>query len=153
VVIGITSIVGMTALIRGFDESLRDMIRAIGPNTIFVQRFGVTSFASGVEFRDLIKRPNLTVSDARVLEQQATTASYVDIELGAAGPPTQRRVFYGDQKTKPIIVFGTTENFAEGTRIPLVAGRFFNGTEVQFRKNVVVLGNTPYQLLFASRGL
>ena len=28
VVIGITSIVGMTSLIRGFDESLRDMIRA-----------------------------------------------------------------------------------------------------------------------------
>ena len=50
VVIGITSIVGMTAMIRGFDQSLRDMIGAIGPNTIFVQRFGVTSFASGAEF-------------------------------------------------------------------------------------------------------
>ena len=33
VVIGITSIVGMTALIRGFDQSLREMIRAIGPST------------------------------------------------------------------------------------------------------------------------
>ena len=31
VVIGITSIVGMTSLIRGFDESLRDSIRALGP--------------------------------------------------------------------------------------------------------------------------
>ena len=31
VVIGITSIVGMTAMIRGFDQSLRDMIGAIGP--------------------------------------------------------------------------------------------------------------------------
>src|SRR6478672_4652582 len=71
VVIGITSIVGMTALIRGFDQSLRDMIRAIGPNTIFIQRFGVTSFANGVEFRELFKRPNLTVSDARALEEQA----------------------------------------------------------------------------------
>ena len=50
VVIGITSIVGMTSLIRGFDQSLRDMISAIGPNTIFVQRFGVTSFAGGAEF-------------------------------------------------------------------------------------------------------
>ena len=32
VVIGITSIVGMTALIRGFDQSLRDMIAQSGPN-------------------------------------------------------------------------------------------------------------------------
>ena len=50
VVIGITSIVGMTSLIRGFDQSLRDMIGAIGPNTIFIQRFGVSSFANGAEF-------------------------------------------------------------------------------------------------------
>src|SRR5260221_9173160 len=95
VVIGITSIVGMTAMIRGFDQSLRDMIRAIGPNTIFIQRFGITSFANGVEFTQLLKRPNLTPSDARALEERNTTLQYVDLELGAdVGPPTQQRVFY-----------------------------------------------------------
>ena len=152
VVIGITSIVGMTAMIRGFDQSLRQMIAAIGPDTIFLQRFGITSFAGGAEFKELIKRPNLSVSDARALEEQATTIQFVDIELGAGGPPTQRRVFYGTQKTKNLIVFGTSENFAEGTRIPFLGGRFFNGTEVQYRKNVAVLGNTPFQLLFAPNG-
>lgn len=153
VVIGITSIVGMTAMIRGFDQSLREMISAIGPNTIFVQRFGITSFAGGAEFKELIKRPNLTIADARALEEQAGTIQLVDVELGAGGPPTQRRVFYRNQKTKNLVVFGTTENFAEGTRIPMIGGRFFNGTEVQYRKNVVVLGNTPYQLLFAPSGI
>jgi putative ABC transport system permease protein len=152
IVVGIMSIVGMTALIRGFDQSLRDLIRNVGPNTIFVQRFGVTSFASGAELKDLLKRPTLTVSDARALEAQTETIEFVDIELGAGGPATQRRVFYRDQKTKPIVVFGTTENFAVGTRIPMLGGRFFNGTEVQYRKNVAVLGNTPYQLLFEPSG-
>jgi putative ABC transport system permease protein len=152
VVIGITSIVGMTAMIRGFDQSLRQMIAAIGPNTIFIQRFGISSFAGGAEFKELIKRPNLSISDARALEQQADTIQFVDIELGAGGPPTQRRVFYGTQKTKGLVVFGTSENFAEGTRIPMLGGRFFNGTELQYRKNVAVLGNTPYQLLFAPNG-
>src|SRR5437867_12191063 len=97
VVIGITSIVGMTALIRGFDQSLRDMIRAIGPNTIFVQRFGITSFANGAEITQLLKRPNLSLSDARALEEQSTTLEYVDLELGAGpGPVTPERVFFGD---------------------------------------------------------
>src|SRR5437773_753903 len=149
VVIGVTSIVGMTALVRGFDQSLREMLRAIGPNTIFIQRFGVTSFANGAEIKDLLKRPNLSISDARALEEQTGTIELVDIELGAGGPPTQRRVFYRDMKTKPIVLLGASENFAAGTRIPIFGGRFFNGTEVQYRKNVVVLGNTPYQLLFA----
>ena len=152
VVIGITSIVGMTAMIRGFDQSLRQMIAAIGPNTIFVQRFGITSFAGGAEFKELMKRPNLSISDARALEDQADTIQFVDVQLGAGGPPTQRRVFYGTQKTKALVVLGSTENFAEGTRIPMLGGRYFNGTEVQYRKNVAVLGNTAYQLLFAPSG-
>jgi len=153
VVIGITSIVGMTALIRGFDESVRDMFRSIGPNTIFVQRFGVTSFLNGAEFKDLLKRPNLTVSDARAIEEQTTTIELVDIQMGVAGPAIPQRVFHRDLKTKPLTILGTTENFAQGTRIPIIGGRFFNGTEVQFRKNVVVLGNTPYRLLFEPFGI
>src|SRR5206468_5067376 len=123
-----------------------------GPDTIFVQRFGVTSFSSGVEFRELMKRPNLTVSDSRALEQQTETIQLVDIELGAGGPPTQQRVFYRDRKTRAVVVFGTSENFADGTKIPILSGRYFNGTEVQFRKNVAVMGNAPYQLLIGESG-
>ena len=152
VVIGITSIVGMTSMIRGFDQSLRQMIATIGPNTIFVQRFGVTSFASGTELRDLLKRPNLTISDARAIEELSETIRLVDIELGAGGPPTQRRIVYRGQRTRPLVVFGTSENFAEGTRIPVLTGRFFNGTEVQYRRNVAVMGNAPYELLFGTQG-
>ena len=155
VVIGITSIVAMTALIRGFDTSLQESIRtSMGPNTIFIQRFGVTSFASGREFSELIKRPMLTVSDARALEQQATTLQYVDIEMGVGpGPSTQRRITYRDQKTRPILVFGTTEYFAEGTRIPIIAGRFLSSGEVQYRSNAVVLGHSSYELLFEQQGI
>jgi putative ABC transport system permease protein len=153
VVIGITSIVGMTAMIRGFDESLRDSIRAIGPKIIIIQRFGPLSFANGGEFSEFLRRPNLTVSDARAIEQQAPTIRLVDIQLGVGGgPPNQERIFYRDLKTRAMVIFGTTENFAEGTALGLTAGRFFTGTEVQFRTRVVVLGQTPYQALFAQTG-
>jgi len=123
-VIGITSIVGMTALIRGFDESVRETMRQIGPDTIFIFRFSFVSVSGGAEFKELLKRPNLTVSDARAIEEMATTAQFVDIQLGQGS--TFQRVFYRDQKTKNILVFGSTENFAEGTRIPFRGGRYFN---------------------------
>jgi len=152
IVIGITAIVGMTALIRGFDQSIRDLFATIGPNTIFVQRFGITDLTNN-EIRDLLKRPNLTLSDARALEQQATTLQYVDLELGGSvGPTVQQRIFYRTLKTKPVIVLGTSEFFAEGTRIPFMSGRFFNGTELQYRKNVVVLAYGPYERLFGDSG-
>ena len=155
VVIGITSIVGMTAMIRGFDQSLRDAIRTIGPKIITLQRAGPLAFANGVEFAEVMKRPNLTISDARALEAEtSSTIEVVDIQLGIPGmaPPTQERVFYRDLKTRALMTIGTTENFAVGTQLGLVAGRFFNGTEVHYRKNVVVLGQTPYQALFQTTG-
>src|SRR5215467_1334700 len=114
IVIGITAIVGMTALIMGFDRSMRDLFATIGPNTIFIQRFGITDFANGAEVRELLKRPNLTVSDARAIEQQAPSLQYVDIECGGSvGRSIQRRVFDRILKRQPILVLGTSEYFAE----------------------------------------
>src|SRR5262249_54563875 len=127
----------------------------IGPDTIFISRFSFVSFSSGIEVKELLKRPNLTISDMRALEEQTTLVQYVDIQLGGGGPGGGNfdRVFYRDQKTKPIIVLGTGENFAQGTRIPFKTGRYFNGTEVQYRSMVCVLGYTPYSKLFEASGL
>ena len=55
VIIGITAIVGMTSLVRGFDRSLRAMIEELGPNTVFIAKFSGMSFMSGKEFIDLIR--------------------------------------------------------------------------------------------------
>jgi putative ABC transport system permease protein len=52
-----------------------------------------------------------------------------------------------------MIAFGAGERYAEGTRIPMAFGRFFSGTEVEHRSNVVVLGNGAYQSLFSPSGI
>jgi putative ABC transport system permease protein len=148
IVIGITAIVGMTSLIRGFDQSLRDSIRELGPNTIFVAKFSGLSLAAGNEFSELLRRPNLTVDDATAIEKLAPSAGIVDIWLGAGGPPTQARVFYRNDQTKLLAVLGATQNFASINFLELQAGRFFTEAEVSRRRNVVVLGQTPYQALF-----
>jgi putative ABC transport system permease protein len=148
VVIGITSIVGMTSLIRGFDESLRDSIRELGPNTVYVQKMGALSFTAGKTFQELIKRPNLVPADARAIAELPSVA-LVDLWLGATGGAGSR-VYYGNQRTKPIGVLGVTENFAAVSFVKLEHGRFIVPAEVQNRRQVVVLGQTPYQSLFAN---
>ena len=81
VVIGITSIVGMTAMIRGFDQSLRGLIAQLGPDTIIMSRFSFTNFVNGDEIRELMKRPNLTISDSRAIEQQSELLKTVDARV------------------------------------------------------------------------
>ena len=156
VVIGITSIVGMTAMIRGFDQSLRDMIRrdraehdlrpAVRRHQLR-QRRRVQRAAEAAEPDDL-RRARASRSRPRRIAARRHRARRRRARRRSS------RVFYRDQKTKPIVVFGTTRDLRRGHAASRSsAGRFFNGTEVQYRKNVVVLGNTPYQLLFAPSGI
>ena len=148
IVIGITALVGMTAVIKGFDESMRDMFRELGPKTMFLQKFGGVSMSAGKEFADLIKRPVLTVADARALARDCQTCDRIDVWIGAWGISTQERVFYKNEHTKPLVVFGASENFAAVNFVKMEMGRFFNDGEVQRRRAVVVLGQTAYQALF-----
>jgi putative ABC transport system permease protein len=147
VVIGITSIVGMTSLIRGFDTSLRDSIKTIGPDTIFVAKFSGVSLASGASFQELVKRPNMMPEDAAAIERGAPSIEVVSIILGqGAANETLSR---GNQRTMPMPIVGVDDKYTRMTRLPIEIGRFFNAVEVQRRANVVVLGQGPYKALFA----
>jgi putative ABC transport system permease protein len=153
VVIGITAIVGMTSLIRGFDQSLRDSVKALGPSTIILTKLSIVSISSGAEFSDLLRRPNLTVDDAKAIEKLAPTIEIVDIMLGTGLSQTTERMYYRGERTKQLTVIGATEQFAEARFAKVMLGRFFTEPEVLHRRRVVVLGDTAYQGLFATSGL
>jgi putative ABC transport system permease protein len=150
VVIGITSIVGVTSLVRGFDESLRATINELGPNTIFLSKF--SELSGGVDFAELMRRPNLTVDDAQAIRRLAPSVGTVDIWLGAQGEVNER-VFYKSEKTRQLAVLGATEEFADVNFVKVQFGRFFTQSEVEHRRRVVVLGFSPYEGLFAKSGI
>ena len=154
VVIGITSIVGMTSLIRGFDSSLRDMIRSLGPNTIFVGKVSAVSLTSGADFATLMRRPNLTIADAKAIEKLAPSIETVDVWLGQGpGQNSQERIYYRSERTRQLAVIGSTEKFGDVNFVPVEYGRFFTASEVEHRRRVVVLGYNPYDALFQQQGL
>ena len=127
IVIGITSIVGMTSLIRGFDESFRDMIRNIGPDTVFVSQFSGVSLMAGSDLNELLQRPTLTPSDARAIERQAETVAAVNLTLGSSGGPasTRTRIHYRGERTNRITISGSTANWPDVFRANLAYGRFY----------------------------
>ena len=148
VLIGVTSIVGMTSIVRGFDESLRSTIQTIGPNTIFLIQFSGLSLSSGDDFFDMMQRPNLTPADAKAIERQAPSIANISIILGEGGPPTQAQLQYRNRRTKQLNILGSTDSFPELYQIDIVNGRFFTTGELNHRRSVDVLGQTAYQALF-----
>src|SRR5258705_2322943 len=148
VVIGITSIVGMTSLIRGFDQSLRDSISQLGPNTVIVQKWGALSIiGGGKSFLDVARRPNLTMEDARAIERDCPSVALVDVWLGAFGN-AQSRIYYGHERTRRVGILGATENWSAVNFAKIEAGRAFISADTDHRRNVVILGNSPWKALF-----
>jgi putative ABC transport system permease protein len=152
VVIGITSIVGMTSLIRGFDQSLRDMIRQLGPNTVFVAKFSGLSIVGGRDIVDLLRRPAITKDDANAIEKLLPSVGDVDTMLGQF-ENVQEPIAYQGRRTTRQQIIGATERFADVNSIQLRAGRLFTDAEVSRRRRVVVLGYNSYQALFEAEGI
>ena len=147
VVIGITSIVGVTSLLRGFGNSVEAAFMEMGPKTITIQKFGLVSFSSGKSFMDVLKRPNLMMADGQAIATHCPSVGVVDVWLGATGS-ARSRMYYANQRTKQLAILGTTENFAAVSFLKMDMGRLYTAQEVEHRRQVVVLGQTPYQSLF-----
>ena len=143
VVIGITAIVGMSSIIRGFDNSFRDMIRELGPSTIIIQRVGFLSAGSGIDRKILMARPNLTIEDAAVLKEANPSLQSV-----AAMVQGQQRIFYRNERTQSIAILGATADYIDVNFVKIEQGRSFTENEVRHGRNVVVLGQDPYKAFF-----
>jgi putative ABC transport system permease protein len=148
VVIGVTSIVGMTSLIRGFGDQMEALINQLGANSIYVAKMSISSFTSGKSFIELLRRPNISEEDARAIKAGAPAAMLVGWQLGNGPGAQQQRLSYRGVDTKLVPVIGSSANFAEINYIGLDAGRFFNTFEVDHHRNVVVLGYSVAQTLF-----
>jgi len=148
VVIGVTSIVGMTSLIRGFGDQMENLIRQMGADTVYVAKMSIVSFASGKQFWDVMRRPDLTEEDARAIKSGAPSVMLVAEQLGGGPGTQQQRLSIGKESTKEMAVVGATANFPEVNYLSIEQGRFFNDFEVDHRRMVAVLGYAPADVLF-----
>jgi putative ABC transport system permease protein len=148
VVIGVTSIVGMTSLIRGFGDQFESLIRQMGSDTIYVAKLSISSFASGKDFWDVMRRPDLTEEDAAAIKLGAPSARLVGMQLGGGPGSDGVRLSYRGEGTKSMQLIGVGANYPETNYLEMAQGRFFNEYEVQRRRNVIVLGAAPAETLF-----
>jgi len=148
VVIGVTSIVAMTAMIRGFGDQMRALFQQMGTDTVYVSKMSISSFAAGKQFWDLMKRPDLTEGDARAIKELAPSAATVTHHLGEGPASRHERFTYGNASTKYMPLLGADSNWLQANFLKIAQGRFFSEFEVERRRQVVVLGNAPASVLF-----
>ena len=145
IVIGVGTVIGMMALINGFQRSFETSIQAIGNNSIYIRRIrpGI-QFSNGVP-ESLKTRKAFTMSDAEAILAAAPAVKAV---TPLKWPFQDMRLDHEGHHTKITFIFGTDNNFLAVRGYDLARGRFFTAEEIQRRANVVVLGHDTREAMF-----
>ncbi len=146
IVIGITTVVGVTSLIRGFDSTITGQIQGMGPDTAFVARFTIQSLTSGAAFRELFARPDITPADARALRGlpsvKKVSVVYQDQNSSAW--------YQGNRTASPLTIQGVAPEFLGASDIEIEYGRMLSEVDERERADVALLGATPARALFGN---
>ena len=148
IVIGVGTVIGMVALINGFQRSFQQSVRSLGNNTIYIRRIrpGV-NFSDGVP-DSLKQRRAFTIEDAQAILARSSAVRAIS---PWKFPWDNLRIGYRDKLTKITFVFGTDHNYLLTHGQDLGRGRFFTEEEVDHRANVCVLGRDTREALFGNR--
>jgi len=145
IVIGVGTVIGMMALINGFQRSFQQNIQSLGNNTIYIRRIRPGIHFNGDIPDSLRQRKAFTMDDARaILEQSPSVQAIAPFKY----PYSDLKLSYRGKQTRITFVYGTNENYLFTHGYDLARGRFFTGEEVMRRANVVVLGKDTREALF-----
>ncbi len=147
IVIGVGTVIGMVALINGFQRSFQQSIQSIGNNTIYIRRIRPGIQINGQIPDSLKQRKAFTMDDADAIMAQAPAVKTIS---PFKFPYQELRLRHHDKQTKITFVFGTNQNYLITHGYDLGRGRFFTREEVDRRANVCVIGKDTRDALFGN---
>jgi putative ABC transport system permease protein len=145
IVIGVATLIGMVALINGFQRSFQQSIQSFGNNTIYIRRIRPGIMLGG-DFPDSLKqRKAFTMADAEaILEKCPSVRAIAPFKW----PFADLKLTHRGRSTRSTFCFGTNEQYLTTHGYDLARGRFFTEEEVRRNADVVVLGKDTRETLF-----
>lgn len=147
VIIGTGTIIGVGAILTGFDASMTAILRSFGPNSIIVFKFPVGFRVSELSPEERTRK-NLTIENAMHIRERCRSVQDVSTMLF----PNRGfiNVHYKGNDMYDVNLFGVEEGYAKGGQVEIHRGRFFTDEESRRRMPVAVIGADIEKGLFAN---
>lgn len=147
VIIGTGTIIGVGAILTGFDASMTAILRSFGPNSIIVFKFPVGFRVSELSPEERTRR-NLTIENAMHIRERCRSVQDVSTMLF----PNRGfiNVHYKGNDMYDVNLMGVEEGYAKGGQVEIHRGRFFTDEESRRRMPVAVVGADIEKGLFAN---
>ncbi len=143
IIIGVLTIIAVVSVIQGLNNYVYTKMAFFGANDFSVQKFSMMG-TSLKEFREQMKRKDLTMADVEILRRDCR-----DCDLIGASAGTNRTVKYGSQSLQDTEVRGVTHLDHEiGSVIELESGRHLQRGDEDHSRAVCVVGSEIAEKLF-----
>jgi len=146
VMVGVSSVIGMAALINGLNLAAEDEIDSMGSNIIMVTKYGPT-----VDYDDLSdeerNRSPITVGEAEAILANCPSVDGVAPHNYYRRPGGNEAKFKNRKFSNPSFM-GTWPDYAEVRQREISAGRFLSSVDEQFRLMSCVIGADIADVLF-----
>lgn len=147
IVIGVTTVIGISSFINGLNRNVDAMVQQFGTNVLWIFRFPVIGVRPTTE---MLARKQLTYEDAMAMQVLPHVVAvspglrYQDFQLGLGNVAVK----YKNRKIQHTILEGSTSSIQKVSDLNLVEGRFFTDYEELHHADVVVLGHDAAAELF-----
>jgi len=140
IIIGIVAVTTTMTVFNGLQSSFRQSASAVGADVIYVSRMPWIMMNDWFLYRN---RPTITIDQAEALRESLEGRAVINPTVA-----TNRDVKYRAETLRNITIIGTTEKLpVMSDRVP-EAGRFLLPFDVDYKKNVVIIGKSVADGLF-----
>ena len=140
IVIGILAVITTMTAANGLGNTFRESISALGSDVLYVSRRPWIMTGNFFQFRN---RKNLGLKEAQKLEESLKNALAINPTTN-----TNKNIKYKSTTLEGITIIGTTDKHMMVTASVPDQGRFLTAFEVQFKKQVCVIGAEIKERLF-----
>jgi len=144
ILIGVLTVIGMLALIDGFNKMIAKQLSSLGTTTLYVQKQGlVMSHDDWLKTRG---RKNLTIEDAYAIRDNCSSVLRVAPMLDIMA-----NIKFGKQEVIGTEVNGTTPEFQFIADYEIIDGRAMSNVDMVHSRPVAMLGYTVVEKLFGQQ--
>lgn len=143
ITIGIFCIIGVLTTVNSLELNLRQEIKSLGTNTIYVDKW---EYSTGADYPywKYVKRPVPRYEELSAIKQRSLAARFAAFKISA-----NTTVEGGDNIAQRVRTYGVTEDFTSIQPIEIEGGRQLVAAEYTRGTPSAVIGHTLAQHLFA----
>ena len=147
VVIGVTTVIGMSSVVSGLNTSVLSLVEDLGSDLIFVTRF--EPVIGGRRTAEQRARKKFTLEDVRAIEELTVVESVAPVlQFNRRNVGSAYTVRYRNRTAANTIIEGVTPSHEDVFSLSLMAGRWINEADHRHRANVLVMGHDTAETLF-----